>query len=100
MKIKFSASFRKKLSHQIQYISQDKPKAARNFKNDLFQEIKKIPHSPYSYRKSIFFENDQIRDLIFKGYIITFRINTTYAVIEVFGFYKYEDPETQFSNKI
>jgi len=92
MKIKFSAAFRKKLSHQIHFIAKDKPTAARNFKNNLFQEIKKIPDSPYSYRKSIFFENDQIRDLIFKGYIITFRINTNDAVIEVFGFYKYEDP--------
>lgn len=89
MKIKLSIAFRKKLTHQVRYIAKDKPSAAKNFKKDVLQEIKAIEKMPFSYRKSIFFKKEAIRDLIFKGYIITFRIQQD--IIEVFGFHKYEN---------
>ena len=44
---------------------------------------------PYSYRKSIFFDREDIRDLVFKGYVITFVIKNN--IIEVFGFIKYQN---------
>lgn len=44
---------------------------------------------PYSNRKSIFYEHDDIRNLIFKGYIIIYRIKKEQEEIEVFGFIKY-----------
>lgn len=91
MKIKTSKTFRINLSKQIKYIAQDKPKAAKEFKNNLFSEIKKIPRFPYSYRNSIFFNDEKIRDLTFKGYVITFRIIAEENLIEVFGFNKYQD---------
>lgn len=93
MKIKLSSLFREQLYDQVQFISKDKPEAARNFKDQLLSEIKNISAFPYSYRKSVFFDNEQIRDLIYKGYVITFRIKTTEKVIEVFGFHKYTDPD-------
>ena len=46
---------------------------------------------PYSNRKSVFFDNKEIRDLIFKGYVIVYRINKKEETIEVFGFTKYEN---------
>ncbi len=46
---------------------------------------------PYSNRKSIFFEDVEIRDLVFKGYVIVYRINKTKELIEVFGFAKYQE---------
>jgi len=91
MKIKFTESFKDKLNSQVEYIAKDKSKAARKFKNDLLAKVKKIPEMPYMYRRSIFFEADNIRELIFKGYIVVFRINTGKNLIEVFGFTKYED---------
>ncbi len=91
MKIKFTKSFKDKLNSQIEYIANDKPKAARKFKNDLLLKVSKIPEMPYMYRKSIFFEDDYIRELIFKGYIVVFRINREKSLIEVFGFTKFQD---------
>jgi len=41
------------------------------------------------FRKSIYFDNDSIRDLIYKGYTVVFRINIDQ--IEVFGFVKYQE---------
>jgi plasmid stabilization system protein ParE len=92
MKILFKESFLKRLENQIEYISLDSPKRARKFKNDLLNRIKEIPENPYKYRKSIYFENQNIRDLIFKGYTVVFRINENQ--IEIFGFVKYQKKPT------
>ena len=91
MKVKISKNFRKKLFRQVFYIARDKPQAARRFKNDLLQQLELISEHPYSFRKSIFFADDNIRDLIFKGYVITFRIDTEENKAEVFGFYKNQE---------
>ena len=91
MKIKLTSSFKNSLNSQVRYIAKDKPSAARIFKNDLLNKIRNISQMPYSHRKSIFFEDKEIRDLVFKGYVIVFRINKPKEIIEVFGFAKYKE---------
>jgi plasmid stabilization system protein ParE len=89
MKIVFKDTFINRLESQLNYISQDSPKRARKFKTDLFKRIKEIPTNPFLCRKSIYFSDENIRDLVFKGYTIAFRINVN--VIEVFGFVKFQN---------
>jgi len=89
MKIVFKDTFIIRLENHLNYISLDSPKRARKFKSDLFLRIKDIPANPFLCRKSIYFSNETIRDLVFKGYTIVFRI--TEADIEVFGFVKYQN---------
>ena len=74
MKIKFTSNFLKCLDSQIEFIAQDKISAARKFKANILNKIKEIPVRPFSYRKSIFFDFENYRDLIFQGYIVVFRI--------------------------
>lgn len=90
MKIKITASFRDKLNNQINYIAQDKPSAARKFKSELLSHINNLSRMPYQNRKSIFFEREDIRDIVFKGYIIVYKINQDENTIEVFGFSKWD----------
>lgn len=92
MKIVFKDSFLNRLENQIDYIAQDSLARARRFKSELLSRIKEIPNNPYRYRKSIYFNSDDIRDLIFKGYTVVFRI--TEDRIEVFGFVKYQNSPT------
>ncbi|MCX6236314.1 MAG: type II toxin-antitoxin system RelE/ParE family toxin [Bacteroidia bacterium] len=92
MKIVFKDTFIIRLENQLEYISLDSTNRARKFKSDLLARIKEISSNPYKYRKSIYFEQDSIRDLIFKGYTIVFRI--TEERIEVFGFVKYQKGPT------
>ncbi len=73
MKIVFKDSFLTRLENQIDYISKDSPKQARTFKNDLLKRIKEIAGNPYRYRQSIYFEDNEIRDLI-EGLRIYFNI--------------------------
>lgn len=92
MKIVFKDTFYYRLENQIEYISLDSPARARKFKSDLLKRIKEIVTNPYRYRKSIYFEEETIRDLIFKGYTIVFRINGNN--IEIFGFVKFQNAPT------
>ena len=92
MKLIFKETFISKLEDQVEYIAIDSPARARKFKNDLLKKLKLIPENPYQYRPSIYFEDKNIRDLIFKGYTIVFRINGNR--IEVFGFVKYQNKPT------
>ena len=92
MKLVFKDTFYHRLESQIEYISLDSPIRARKFKSDLLKRIKEIPENPYKYRKSIYFEEETIRDLIFKGYTIVFRI--TEENIEIFGFVKFQKEPT------
>ncbi len=91
MKLKVLSSFRDKLIIQIEFIAKDKPFAARKFKSELISKIKEIPQMPYMHRKSIFFDREDIRELIHKGYIIVYKVNEKESAIEVFGFTKYEE---------
>lgn len=88
MKINLRESFQSRFLRQLEYISRDNPSAARKFKNDLLRAINSLPQKAWACRKSIYFEDEQIRDLIFKGYTIVFRI--TDNTIDVFGFVKYQ----------
>ena len=89
MKIVFKDSFLIRLANQIRYISRDSPARAEKFQTELFGKIKTIPNRPFSFRKSIYFEDENIWDLVFKSYTIVFRI--TADRIEVFGFVKYQE---------
>ncbi|CAL68099.1 type II toxin-antitoxin system RelE/ParE family toxin [Christiangramia forsetii] len=90
MKIRILEGFSLKLALQLEYIARDKPEAARKFKNDILSLIKRIPSMPYIHRQSIYFEDENIRELIFKGYKIVYRIKIQKNLIEVFGFIKDE----------
>jgi plasmid stabilization system protein ParE len=89
MKIILKESFVERLENQVEYIAIDSPARARKFKNELLKRIREIPLNPFQNRKSVYFEDDNIRDLIFKGYTIVYRVTNT--AIEVFGFVKYQD---------
>lgn len=90
MKIKITKQFRDKLNKQVNYIAKDKPISARKFKNKILLRIKGVSNMPYKNRKSIFFDNREIREFIFKGYIVVYKVDKTKDTIEVFGFTKYE----------
>jgi plasmid stabilization system protein ParE len=91
MKIRILKSFRDKLNEQVEYIAKDKPGAARKFKSDVLKRIQDIPSMPFACRISIFFDREDIRDLVFKGYIIVYKVDESEGMITVFGFSKYQN---------
>ena len=91
MKIILTQFFISDLDSQVSYISKDKPEAAKKFKKDLIRNLKKDLKNPFHFKKSHYFDDDLIRDYIFKGYTSVFQINTINNTIEVFGFIKYKE---------
>ncbi|ECZ0558498.1 type II toxin-antitoxin system RelE/ParE family toxin, partial [Campylobacter jejuni] len=49
---------------------------------------KNLSFMPYKNRKSLSFDNENIRDLIFKGYIIPYLIDKSKNEIVILGIYK------------
>ncbi|WP_396169531.1 type II toxin-antitoxin system RelE/ParE family toxin [Flavobacterium sp.] len=91
MKINISERFMSKLNNQVDYIAADKPQAARKFKNDLLKNIKKDLKQPFHFKKSRYFDNENIRDYVFKGYVVVYEVDIEKKIVYVFGFIKYKD---------
>lgn len=69
--------FRVALNNVLDYIAQDSLEKAISFKRELESKIDTISCMPYKYRKSIYFNDKEIRDYIFKGYTIPYLIDTS-----------------------
>jgi len=71
----------------IDFIAQDSFSRAVHFKSRLDTSILDLPHFPYKCRRSIKSNDENVRDLIFSGYVIPYRINTEENRIEVLSIF-------------
>ncbi len=81
---------RKYQSHLIEiltYISKDKVRAALDFRKSLDTHIQIIPEHPQKYRRSIYFDDDNIRDMIFKKCTIVYEIDIDHDQIVIFDIF-------------
>jgi len=83
MNIIYKKTFEKQLLQIVKYIAKDKVSASIKFANELEEQIFLIPDNPLKYRKSIYFNNGNIRDMIYKGYTINYKINLKKDLIEI-----------------
>jgi len=74
MLIHRSSDFTLNLSNILSYIALDSKSKAKQFKSALQFSLKNIPNMPYKSRKSIYFDDENIRDYIFLGYSIPYLI--------------------------
>ena len=64
---------------------------ANKFKIELKAKIEDLENMPYKFRKSYYFNDEKIRDLIFKGYVIPYKIDTINETITIIGIKKYQE---------
>jgi len=86
MVIKYKPKFERELKMIFDFIAKDSLNRAREFRNELIAKIERTAQMPFICRKSINFNDENIRDLIFKGYVIPYLIDN--EVIYVLGIYK------------
>jgi len=91
MIISISNEFLKLLTEQVRYIYKDKPRAALKFRKDLLKNIKKDLKQPFHFKKSRYIENENIRDYVFKGYVVVYEVDFENKIVSVFGFIKYKN---------
>ncbi|PKB17890.1 type II toxin-antitoxin system RelE/ParE family toxin [Flavobacterium sp. 5] len=91
MKIKLAVEFNNDLIDIVNFISRDKPLAARKFKNDLIKNFKSDLKDPFHFKKSIYFDDDNYRDFVFKGYTVIIKIDVKKEIVFVIGILKYRN---------
>ncbi|MDY6123790.1 MAG: type II toxin-antitoxin system RelE/ParE family toxin, partial [Campylobacter sp.] len=85
MNFEFDDRFIKALNDIESFIALDNLERAEKFKNDIIDKISSLDFMPKRCRKSTLANDESIRDLIFKGYIIVFKIqNDTIKVLYIY----------------
>ena len=67
-----SFRFEEELEHIIAFIALDSVAKALDFYDELINNIQNIPFRPYSYRKRLNSNDENLREVIFKAYTIPF----------------------------
>jgi len=92
MTITYKPTFSKQLKEILQYIAKDKPSASMKFKNELKEKVNLLPNNPFKYRKSIYFTNENIRDMIHKKYTIVYRVKQIENEIDILRIFNKNKP--------
>jgi len=85
MQVHKTSRFFEELEIIIDFIAQDSFEKAERFKHSMDIKVNDLPNFPYKYRQSLKSNDKNVRDLIFMGYVIPYRINTTKERIEILG---------------
>ncbi len=89
MRIEKNPSFNDRLFSILKYIAINNPTNAKKFKKELDQKIINLVNMPFKYRQSIHYDDINVRDLIFKGYTISYLIDND--IILIIDIFKWED---------
>ena len=89
MKLIKEVNFTRNLERIVLYIADDSKSRARTFSRNLQKQLNHLENFPYKFRKSVYFDNEHIRDYIFKGYTIPYLIDEENDVIVVLDIFKW-----------
>jgi len=92
MTIIHKPTFSRQLKEIIERIALDKPSASMKFKNELKKSINLLPDYPFKYRKSIYFDDENIRDMVYKKYTIIYRVKPRKNEIEILRIFNRNKP--------
>ena len=92
MKIYRDNKYKHELQEILKYIAKDKITASKNFKKELDNQINTLKKFPYKFRKSIYFNDKTIRDMIFKGYTITYKVDLENKKIYILSIFNQNKP--------
>ena len=92
MKIVESDKFKKELNNILAFIAKDSVSAKNYFSKSLKDAILCIDNMPYKFRKSTLFNDENIRDFIFKKYVIPYYIDlkplkNRHFIAKILGFF-------------
>ncbi|MDD2566453.1 MAG: type II toxin-antitoxin system RelE/ParE family toxin [Thiovulaceae bacterium] len=87
MTLEKSPRFDSELEAIVDFIAKDSPNRALHFFDEIISKINQIPSNPYIHKKRKFLDDENIREMIFKGYTIPFLIDTKNGKIVVLGIF-------------
>ena len=92
MQIIYKKTFEKQLLHIVNHIAQDKINASIKFANELEKLIFLLPDNPLKYKSSIYLQNENVRDMTYKGYTIVYKVNFQKNTIEILRIFNQNKP--------
>ncbi len=81
--------FKENLRTVLKYIAQDSKTKASKFNKQLSVQVNKLDNMPFKFRQSNYYDDNNIRDLIFKGYTIPYLVDEEKELIVVLDIFKY-----------
>ncbi|PRM91943.1 plasmid stabilization protein [Aliarcobacter cryaerophilus] len=81
--------FKENLQVVLKYIAQDSKTKASKFNKQLSVQVNKLDNMPFKFRQSNYYDDNNIRDLIFKGYTIPYLVDEEKELIVVLDIFKY-----------
>lgn len=91
MRIVKSSKFNSQFKEVLYFIALDSKNSAKTFKNELIKKVNDLVNMPLKFRQSIYFEDESIRDLIFKGYTIVYKVDELQEIITIIGMKKQQE---------
>jgi len=76
----------------LQHIVEDKITASENFQHQLDKLINKLPSFPYNHRESIYFDDKNIRDIVYKKYTINYEVSLEENKIKILNIFNKNKP--------
>jgi plasmid stabilization system protein ParE len=89
MKLEFNPLFEEALFGILMYIMQDIEQASLTFEEELFEHLDGLLLFPYKFRKSLYYDDEYIRDYIFMGYTIPYLVDEKRDVIVMLDIFKW-----------
>jgi len=89
--IQYNPDFRQNLVSIWRFIACDSVDRANSFKKQLKEKIANLSNMPYKFRQSLYYDDKNIRDLIFKGYTVPYLIdigNKKIVILDIFKWIK------------
>ena len=77
----------------LDFIAEDSLSRALEFAHKLNDKVLDLDNMPYKCRASLKSNDHHIRDLVFYGYVIPYRINTQKSQIEILGIFSENELE-------
>ena len=93
MKIIYSDDAKLNLISIKKFIKLDNINVANKFISKLKFTIEELDNFPYKYRKSIYFKDENIRDMIFNGYTIIYQIDKIQQQIKILEIFNQNLPK-------
>ena len=87
MRIEYSPRFSDELFAIYVFIAEDSIIQADRFVSKLKTSIEKIPPMPYRHRQSLKSDDKEVRDLVFEGYVVVYRIVKSDKRIDFIGIF-------------
>jgi plasmid stabilization system protein ParE len=87
MDIEYSSRFNDELFTIYLYIADDSIIQADLFISKLKSSIQNIPIMPYRHRQSSKLDDKEVRELVYEGYVVVYRINQLHNQIVILGIF-------------